>query len=113
MRKLILILFACYMQGQELTITPYLSGPLGLPSKGDYEIYSSGVSLGYDSFRIGYGHSRIFGNSFDVGYYWKKPKINIGYTYYYNNPYNPAVNPWGSWVSVSKTITLWKRKKKH
>ena len=101
------------MYGQELTITPYLSGPLGLPSKGDYEIYSSGFNFGYQGMRLGYGHSRIFGNSLSAGYYWRKPKINIGYTYYYNNPYRQSVNPWGSWVSVSKTITLWKKKKKH
>lgn len=106
-----ILLISCYSYGQELTLTPYLGGPLGLPSKGDFELYSSGANLSYDKFTIGYGHSRIFGNSIYTGVYIPKLKLNVGHTYYYNNPYRPSVNPWGSWLSVSKKITLYRRKK--
>lgn len=106
------LLFGASVFGQELTLTPYVSGPLGLPSKGDYEVYSTGATLGYNGYKFGYSHSRIFGNSFSAGYYFKKPRVNLSYTYYYNNPYHSVVNPWGSWVSISKTITLWKPKRK-
>lgn len=112
MMKYIILLFSVFSFGQELTLTTYVSGPLGLPSKGNYEVYSTGFSFGYDKFSLGYGHSRIFGNSFSAGVYLPKPRLAVNHTYYYNNPYQPQVNPWGSWVSIRKTFTIWKRKKR-
>lgn len=113
MKKLLwslLILTSISAAGQELTLTPYVSGPLGLPSKGDHEIFSTGFNFSYNKITVGYGHSRIFGNSVYTGIYLPKQKLNIGHTYYYNNPYRPEVNPWGSWLSVSKKIVIWKKK---
>lgn len=114
MKKLLwsmLILVSTSLTAQELTATPYIGGPLGLPSKGDHEIFTTGVNMSYNNITVGYGHSKIFGNSFYTGIYLPKQKINNGHTYYYNNPYRPSVNPWGSWLSVSKKIVLWRKDK--
>ena len=93
---------------QSITGYGYVFGPLGLPNAGEWEldpVISRGGALQFhfpsNSYKIGLERQNIFGTTPVLGVYNKKHKVNLDARLYSRG---------GLMVSVSKNITIWKRK---